>query len=165
MKVKRVLGDGFIIEPDGRRRSCLVAECYCGQLMPLHSKTVQQTGSRLCNCPVQEREEEPGLVERKCKRCGEWWLLEQFSQNGAGDRLSMCNVCRPGGRGRKKSPRREGEKTLNARRKLSAAEVREIRRLCSVGAEPQWRIGARYGVTQTAVSNLFRGRTYREVVD
>lgn len=55
--------------------------------------------------------------------------------------------------------RRTGEEHPNA--KLTAAQVREIRRLRAEGASHAW-LGERFGVSRTAVSNLLRGYTWAD---
>jgi hypothetical protein len=44
--------------------------------------------------------------------------------------------------------------------KLTADQVLEIRRLYAAGARPQWAIGARFGITQSQVSVIVRGKSW-----
>lgn len=46
--------------------------------------------------------------------------------------------------------------------KLTRADVREIKRLLSVGIA-QYRLAARYGVSRQSISNIWCGNTYQDV--
>ena len=47
--------------------------------------------------PIRERVTTAGL-ERRCRKCREWWILESYERhpNGKGGRLGVCKACRAG---------------------------------------------------------------------
>lgn len=91
--IARVLGFGAQTTPN-RRRYGLVVECRCGTVTlvrPGETRTVN------CRHPPRERGSEFG-PERQCKRCLDWWLLEQFeyrsgSDGAYGGRMTTCIAC------------------------------------------------------------------------
>ena len=77
----------------------------------------------------------------------------------AGTRSKNMADCHARGRSRIPSPRMTGESNGSA--KLTKEEVAEIRKAIERG-EVQRAIGARYGVSQTLVSAIKRGRLWNE---
>lgn len=91
--IRRVLGPGKLFLPNqGRWRSCMIVECICGRLNAiwsgLHSK------HKRCLCPPNERTTVWG-IERQCKCCKEWLMLNQFYKQPSGhrERRSICPTC------------------------------------------------------------------------
>jgi hypothetical protein len=93
-----------------------------------------------------------------CERCGEqaqdWATIHGQSGDGPDDFMSLCRMCHI----------RYDRSAGYACRKLSDDQAQQIKKLLAMDEFTDSEIGNAFGVTAAFISNIRRGKTYKDVV-